>query len=295
MQAEFRYAKHIDLLYHVLAHMQVGNASDLFDPSYIQKMAALRAERSSERDLRNALQKLEGYYNRHFERLGVINFLPVYACGFEEMKEGLLHHPAFTQADREAFLRPFVAVLEAEAPFYLPYWEEQYAKSRENRERMETMMRSRLSALSPLFAYAHKSPLAYFSYSITRNGRGIGGLGSTLCAVVPFPQQEKDDDNTFFTLLHEYTHQLTDGLLQTSIHMDDGSHNLSENVVILFDYFLVASVCESLVPAYLDWIALISGHEGEHLSPKQFLSFFAVDSQELNERMQALLQEIMDS
>ena len=59
VEVPFRYAMHIDLLYHTLAHMQVHNASDLFDPLYMQKVQRMRPAGSP--DLRKSLISMEAY------------------------------------------------------------------------------------------------------------------------------------------------------------------------------------------------------------------------------------------
>ena len=63
MQMEFRYEKHIDLVYHVLAHFHVDNASDLYLPAYVDFMKQIR-----NCDLTIPAQ-MEKYYNENFDRL----------------------------------------------------------------------------------------------------------------------------------------------------------------------------------------------------------------------------------
>ncbi len=74
MNIEYFYKPHIDLIYHILAHIKVNNASDLYSSTYVKKMAKLQ---------RNATlvvpDKLIEYYNQNFDKLGIINFIPFFA------------------------------------------------------------------------------------------------------------------------------------------------------------------------------------------------------------------------
>ena len=45
-----------------------------------------------------------------------------------------------------------------------------------------------------------------------------------------------------FILLHEYTHKITDKLLNAEINMHDGSHDLTENMIILFAYYFIKAL-----------------------------------------------------
>jgi hypothetical protein len=123
---------------------------------------------------------------------------------------------------------------------------------------------------------AGKSVLVYFSISITRNGRGFSGIENYFSAIVPFPAQEQDFQGAFFTLLHECTHQFTDQLLKTGINMEDGSQDLSENIAVLFDYFLMKAVRSADVEAYIDWVAKNSGNDGAEVSEAEFLTMVSV-------------------
>ena len=78
-----------------------------------------------------------------------------------------------------------------------------------------------------MFDYSNKNAVAYLSFGLTRNGRGFSGVNGDFGAFVPFPRNTKDIENVWFTLLHEYSHQITDPLLNTNIRMGDGSHAMS--------------------------------------------------------------------
>mgnify|MGYP006910804522 CR=1 FL=1 len=122
MQMEFRYEKHIDLVYHVLAHFHVDNASDLYLPAYVDFMKQIR-----NCDLTIPAQ-MEKYYNENFDRLSVINFLPFYSADWDDLKQLLLDYHSFTEMDKKMFLFPFTQLLHNESATYFAYWENQYQK-----------------------------------------------------------------------------------------------------------------------------------------------------------------------
>ena len=76
LEPVFLYSKVVDLVYHVLAHMQVSNASNLYSETYIRMFEPYREENGFSFDPKSAVNKMQGYYNQNFERLGVVNFLP---------------------------------------------------------------------------------------------------------------------------------------------------------------------------------------------------------------------------
>ena len=141
-----------------------------------------------------------------------------------------------------------------------------------------------------MFAYNGRIAQVCLSDAMTRNGRGFSGWGNAFGAVAPIPRTPKAIDNTCFILLHEYTHQLTDALLKTSIYMDDVSHELSENVVMRFDYDWLEKIDEPLLNRYLAWIADKSSKRDKAVLLKEsFVRIFPVP--EILEQQMALLVE----
>ena len=67
MRIDFKYEKHIDLIYHTLAHFHVDNASNLYLPAYVDWMKEIR-----NCDLTIPVE-MENYYNENFDRLSIIN------------------------------------------------------------------------------------------------------------------------------------------------------------------------------------------------------------------------------
>ena len=287
---KFKYFKHIDLLFHVLAHIHVNNASDLFSQKYIDTIQ--KEKHLGDIDLSNEVKPLEQYYNNNFERLAMINFFPFYSNNLNELKQILLSYDEFNKDDIHEFIIPFVNLLEREAIFYFDHWESKYKIIYDRRKIVESQTERMLKKYQCIFSYFNKSALVYFSISITRNGRGFNGIKNNFSAVVPFPTKQHDIQNSFFTLLHEYTHQFTDQLLNTNINMQDGSHNMSENIVMLFDYYLIKAVHSTDIEAYINWLSKISGNDDVKISETEFLAIFNVPD-EINKDILNLLDTIL--
>lgn len=112
MTVEFKYSAVCDLMYHILAHMKVENASNLYLESYIADIN--KAKNGRYDNIEEALSQLAGYYNENFARLGVINFLPVYCSTVQELVNVMENYNGFTQADKEQFVFPLCQIIKSE-------------------------------------------------------------------------------------------------------------------------------------------------------------------------------------
>ena len=252
MNIEFRYSQHYDLVLHALAYLKVNNASNLYSQQYIQKME--QNKQSPKHDMPQHMRQLEEYYNDNFERLAVINFLPYYAYDYENMRNMFMNYQYFSPRDKTCFVDPFVKILDAECTFFFDYWNSLHKSNESIRHIMEEKFKTELQKYSCIFDYYSKTAVVLFSYNTTRNGRGIFDNNS-FSALVPFPDDADKFNHSFIQLLHEYTHQFTDPLLKSNIQMKDGSHNLSESLVILADYYLIKVLNDDFIKPYFQWLS----------------------------------------
>ena len=289
MKIDFIYPKYYDLVFHVMAYFKVNNASDLYDEKYIVKIA--NEKTGYVYDIRPAVNLLQEYYNENFERLMLINFLPFYCSGgYEEMKNSFLTCNRFTQDDLKYFIKPFIEMLDNESEFFFGYWEALNKKYESLKRSTENYFTGELEKYSCVFDYFGKPCKTLFSYIITKNGRGFYS-DSHFAALIRFPENTAAFDFSFIQLLHEYTHTFTDGLLNKNINMKDGSHNLSEYVVLVADYYLIKSTDENFIPRYFDWVK--SGFN-EDLDESKFLSLFNFD-ENLKAELMKLINNIVKS
>lgn len=113
MKISFKYSLISDLVFHVLAYMHVNNASNLYSRKYIESFTP-----SIELSLLAKVSKIEDYYNDNFERLCMINFLPIYCNNLESLNGVLLSYDRFSDEDIQKFIKPFILILEDEFQKY---------------------------------------------------------------------------------------------------------------------------------------------------------------------------------
>jgi hypothetical protein len=258
MKINFKYSYILDLVYHIFAHIKVDNASDLYDIVYINT------------DLVKLLHDMEKYYNSHFHRLMIIQFILNNSDSINEVSNILLTHPQFTNADIQYFIVPFINILRIEDRSYRRYWDKVDNENLLDKARIETEISEKFSELEWLFNKYEKEINIYLSYSITRNGRGILSAYKYQ-AVTPYPLHLSDSfdiNHCFYMAFHEITHQITDSLVNSHINMNDGSHDLSEKIAVLADYYWLNDK-----PAYLKWISQLFGFN-EIITTEQFEKIF---------------------
>ena len=279
MKIDFSYSKHYDLVFHVLAYLKVNNASNLYDENYINGISQYKKDFTF--DIIPAIKSLEKNYNENFERLYWINFLPAKCNSFDEIKQRFLTDGRLTMESLKHFIEPFVDILEKESEFYFKYWDAMTGHLESTRSDVENYFIEKLNKLSFLFDY-YKMPIKIgFSYSLSRNGRGLIG-DSYFTSIVKYPFFMEYIDYSFFLALHEYTHGFTDKLLQKNINMSDGSHTQSEILCILADSYLFKAVDEILFLKYIKMFC------PEDPCEEGFLKKFVV-----NEELYNILQEEM--
>lgn len=72
--------------------------------------------------------------------------------------------------------------------------------------------------------------------------------------------------------------------------MDDGTHNISENAVILFDYYLIRKLNNEDTDSYLKWIGSLANVD--NCDENLFLSVFKIND-DINEKLLELVEKII--
>lgn len=290
MQVEFQYNYVFDLVYHMLAHMQVNNPSNLYSEEYVEKIRAEKKEKFP--DIAADMAGLAGYYNENFNRLGMINFLPYGCPDINALKYMIGQYQGFTPEDRELFVNPFMELLEKEDAFYGAYWRALFKRAKEREFGLEDYLEKSLEKYEAFADYCHKSKaVAGLSFSMTCAGRGVMGNENAFVTIIPYSEEEQDYENLFLQVLHENTHQFTDALLQQNIRMDDGTHLFSEKVVLVFDYYLIKALCSEDLEGYLRFLSPEAESEGSIMTEEALLSAFELPDS-WHEKLQQLVEDI---
>ena len=145
MKFELKYSMHMDLLFHVLSYLKVDNPSNCYNEKYIDNTKQEKA--SFDYDIISAINELQEYYNKNFERLSMINFLPFYSSTFEEMKSIFLNYKNFTNNDVKYFIEPFIKILDNESIFYFRFWNILHKNSEVRRLSIEKVLNAEVSEI----------------------------------------------------------------------------------------------------------------------------------------------------
>ena len=192
---ELKYSMHIDLLFHVLSYLKVDNPSNCYNEKHIDNIKQEKA--SFDYDIISAINELQEYYNKNFERLSMINFLPFYSSTFEEMKSIFLNYKNFTNNDIKYFIEPFIKILDNESIFYFSYWNILHKNSEVRRLSIEKVLNGKFQKYISVFNYYNKNAMVYLLFSIVNNGRGFSGINSYFSAIAPFPVKDEYINYTF--------------------------------------------------------------------------------------------------
>ena len=216
--------------------MKVNNASDTYDEAYVENM---------EKELSRKTvipESVTAYYCANFERLAFVNFLPYFmARSVDEVCYMIGQVGMATEEDAEKFIQPFCDVIRELSADYAKYWEKKAKDNQESCffESLRGMTNTKLKLL--------------ISESLRCNGRATI-MGDTCIVTLPMPSERYSKQQIFMQLVHECTHMMTDPLIK-SIRMEDGSHDIAECQVMLFDLWLFERDSEELRDAYVKWIS----------------------------------------
>lgn len=238
-----------DLVLHCLAHMKVDNNSNLYDAAYIDEINKIKFQNGFPIILEKEIELLQNYYNLHFGTLAYINFLPFYFEAIEDLYSMCLEQPFFTFEDKETFLVPFFNILRKEDKFYCDYWKRYKGISVLKFENELKAVFESLGKLSEMISFTLNVSL---QQSMTRAGRACNVKDGVLIAV-KFPKDDLETKTSILQVIHEATHMFTDTLISSEIKMDDGTHEQTENLVIVADYLILSKHAPQMKDIYLKY------------------------------------------
>ncbi len=240
----FQYNRFCDLVYHVLAHMPIDCDADVYDADYVRSMgAALGGE------LR-VPGGLTEHYRDNFDRVAIVDFVPLLTCGVRECQDVLLANRSLTDEDKELFIRPFMELCDKESERYYPWWDAHHAEMKVREDAVCGAFTAFTDSFDRFFSLFDAPQTVVFSYSITRFGRACRNGGRRI-VYLRFPETKSDVVKFCLQFLHECTHAVTDRLIESPLLMSDGSHDLSEYQVLLYDEYLIEKTSPGLLPDYV--------------------------------------------
>jgi hypothetical protein len=278
----------LDFIQHLVAHVDLGeNAATNYDPAYVQRVKELKAGYLEsipdlEKELRSTralgmdlvhLQVLGIYCENPGELVECIRVL----AGEELSPTGLSKAAADTVAslsqrlsltpDERQLITLFSRVAAKE---YETFYREYHARNQdffEKQMRLFTgfMSEEGLRAVAPSFWRGGLVKITVW-LSETRRVNGLGlNYGGGMGAVVRLPDNEDTVDYSYFFLVHELTHFMSDGITYRVTGYDPGErdtasgtkgyvvHRAVEEAAILADYWMFKSASGDLAERYLEF------------------------------------------
>ena len=241
-----------DLIFHIFAHMKIDNASDIYEEDYVA---------SIEKELNHKTvvpESITAYYCANFERLAFVNFLPYFmAKNTDEVCYMIRHVGMATEEDNAKFIEPFCDVLKDISADYIAYWERKANEQHELYEGLKSYVNERALQMSHFFENLRETTntklMVIVSESLRCNGRATQ-MGDTCVVTLPMLCERYSMSQIFMQLVHECTHMITDPLID-SIRMDDGSHDIAECQVMLFDLWLFERYGNEFRDEYIKWLS----------------------------------------
>lgn len=282
MEIILRTEVQVDLFFHCLAHMDIGqDASSLYSQAYMSRISREKIQNSCDPAwLTSEMDKIKDIYIPD-QKLRMVNFLPFQFMNVEQLLEGLkwlsgdlqgnspqpflpfFRQRYFSSPGAQSFLRTLTEILVVEyQTFYREFWKRQNGQRTALKERFRTLFEeSGLKLLGPALK-GKKGVVIYLCLSMTRNGRGFSSR-DYFGAAVKFPEEEEEILKSFFMSIHEMTHLFLDEwTLRQSGHPDALSstrsgnvgydiHLLKERAVLYADFLLCKKNLPTLLADYL--------------------------------------------
>ena len=239
----FQYNRFADLVYYVLAHMPIDNDADVSDHAFAEEMAGQLGVTPG------VPRELIDYYDAHFDRIAMIDFIPFAVEGVRECREALASSGMLTGEDMKAFADPFFDVCEGVSDKFYEWWNRRHAEALMSAGEVYSRFESLKERFAGFFSALGIGTSVVFSYTLRQNGRGFC-MSDVYSVYLPFPEADEEILPCFLQFLHECTHVLTDPLIESEILMADGSHETAEHQALCFDEYLIAELCPDLMEAY---------------------------------------------
>ena len=274
-QTEFRYNRFADLYYYLLAHMPIDCAADVSDPEYTAEMAGKLGI------FPGIPPKLTDYYEENFDRLAITGFIPLAVKNTQQFREALVSCGQLTDRDMEAFVDPMIEICDRVSDRFYEWWTAHHEEVAPQTDKVYDRFRTLTDRVGAFFSNLELKPSVLFSYSLRKNGRAFFQPGEII-VYLTFPEKPEEITGCFLQYLHECTHSVTDPMMNRNILMADGSHDIAEYQVLVFDEYLLDALYPEMTETYREWI----GQEYLDYSHK---ALGEEGEERLRERLEAML------
>ncbi len=307
--------KKTDIMLHLLAHYDIGNAASNFDAEYVKSIAVLKSEKKS--SLQQKLLEIND------ENLVYLSFMPAFFTKVDSLFRGLAclaskSEPLeadFTEMEIRCIqflqnlcggdthgIAKFAEITEFEYDhFYSSHWNSRTTDYRKGIELFKEMWESKENDTILAFLRAHGLPAitVYLSEGMRRNGRGTRTDDSSTCTVTGMPVNHHGVFMSYYIAVHELVHQIVDGITQSILKFDPQQRSLSqndkgysiheqmENSVIYTQHLLMRNTIKTRTE---DYYAVVSALSDVSISNEsEFMVHFQVDNR-IREKLESMIQ-----
>jgi hypothetical protein len=282
----FKTEAHVDLLFHVLAHIDTGNdAANLYSEDYVKLILNEKQKLGIDSDLTNELSSIKDTFIPD-KGLRMIDFFPFGFDDYKEFLKGLkwlatdsneknqneilnLYRTKFvTTQEQRDFIGKFSEVLDHEYKiFYRDYWKKEQERLSVIKGQFEEFVKTNGEKLFSSVMKKEKKKTEFYScLSMTRYGRGFGsryGFG----AAVKFPENKDEFLLSFITSAREIALEISTPIIEKAENIDYSQSSTMEGT----EGFKIHMAIE-WAGVYLDYL-LFRKFLPEYL--KDFLLFYS--------------------
>jgi hypothetical protein len=292
----FKTEVHVDLLFNILAHMDLGNDdANLYSEDYIKDISIEKQKLGLKADLKDKMDSIKDAFISD-NGLRMIDFLPFYLADYDEFIKGLrwlgteteeknpnealnsFRKDFSTSPERRDFIGKFSEILENEyQTFYLDYWKKEQERLAVSKEQFEGFVKTNgEKVFSPVMKKEKKNAVVFLCLSMTRYGRGFS-FGDRFGAAVKFPEKTGEFLGGFIMAIHEMTHQFSDALVMKAENVDYSQSNTADGsdgyrVHMAFEYGVIYAeylLFQKFLPEYLrDYVLYFSDNSDKEAKDK---------------------------
>ena len=235
----FKTEAHVDLLFHVLAHIDLGNdAANRYSEDYIKKIFNEKMKLGIKTDLINRINSIKDI-SISASGLQMIGFIPFYIGDYEGFIKGLnwlatdskeknqnerlnsFKTTFITSQKQRDFMSEFSRILDNEyQTFYRDYWKKEQERLAAIKRQFEEFVKTNgEKVFSPVMKKEKKNAVVYLCLSMTRAGKGFSSR-DRFGAAVKFPEKREEFLPSFIMAIHEMTHQFSSSLVMKAENLD---------------------------------------------------------------------------
>ena len=266
--------------------MHVDHITDLYNREYIEFTKNNKEKMNVDDTLKDVISELETLYNENIEALLLINFIPYQVVNIEEYMQILDDLSQNNKGKISQFYYKFKDALNIEYGYFKQYWESSFDQNKKLITSFEDHINAPASPLYLMNKYFGQGLMVNLSITLFKYGRGLA-IEDNLIAAALIPDSSDEFFYTTLTAFHEFTHYVTDELIDDNRSKSE-EIPINEILVMRFDFEFLKRHFIDYMPDYLKLSSLWAGMD---ISQENYTKVFELES-ELERKMLIKLNEL---